>query len=149
MPRTIRRTVLRTSREPHALAGILETLSATGRFRTFIAAVAAARLGHLFRGSEPITVFAPSDHGFERMSAERAKAMLTDQEHLAAVLRGHIVTGWHMERELGLGAQLTTLDDTTIAVSLGDGELLVGGRGVVTTDIVAGNGVVHELDQVL
>lgn len=132
------------------LAGMLQTLMAADRFRTFIAAVAAAGVSRdLSRGG--LTVFAPSDYAFERLPVETLTTLFTDPDRLRVFLAAHIVRGEYAERDLIPFTRLPTLAGTELSLSVGrdDREILVDGVGIVTTDIVTSGGVVHELDGVL
>ena len=132
------------------LAGMLQTLMAADRFRTFIAAVAAAGVSRdLSRGG--LTVFAPSDYAFERLPVETLTDLFTDPDRLRVFLAAHIVRGEYAERDLIPFTRLPTLAGTELSLSVGrdDREILVDGVGIVTTDIVTSGGVVHELDGVL
>ena len=132
------------------LAGMLQTLMAADRFRTFIAAVAAAGVSRdLSRGG--LTVFAPSDYAFERLPVETLTDLFTDPDRLRVFLAAHIVRGEYAERDLIPFTRLPTLAGTELSLSVGrdDREILVDGVGIVTTDIVTAGGVVHELDGVL
>lgn len=132
------------------LAGMLQTLMAADRFRTFIAAVAAAGVSRdLSRGG--LTAFAPSDYAFERLPVETLTTLFTDPDRLRVFLAAHIVRGEYAERDLIPFTRLPTLAGTELSLSVGrdDREILVDGVGIVTTDIVTSGGVVHELDGVL
>ena len=132
------------------IAGMLQTLMAADRFRTFIAAVAAAGVSRdLSRGG--LTVFAPSDYAFERLPVETLTTLFTDPDRLRVFLAAHIVRGEYAERDLIPFTRLPTLAGTELSLSVGrdDREILVDGVGIVTTDIVTSGGVVHELDGVL
>lgn len=132
------------------LSGMLQTLMAADRFRTFIAAVAAAGVSRdLSRGG--LTVFAPSDYAFERLPVETLTTLFTDADRLRVFLAAHIVRGEYAERDLIPFTRLPTLAGSELTLSVGrdDREILVDGVGIVTTDIVTSGGVVHELDGVL
>ena len=132
------------------LAGMLQTLMAADRFRTFIAAVAAAGVSRdLSRGG--LTVFAPSDYAFERLPVETLTTLFTDRDRLRVFLAAHVVRGEYAERDLIPFTRLPTLAGSELTLSIGrdDREILVDGVGIVTTDIVTSGGVVHELDGVL
>ena len=132
------------------LAGMLQTLMAANRFRTFIAAVAAAGMSRdLSRGG--LTVFAPSDYAFERLPVETLTELFTDRDRLRVFLAAHVVRGEYAERDLIPFTRLPTLAGSELTLSIGrdDREILVDGVGIVTTDIVTSGGVVHELDGVL
>ncbi|MDX2119581.1 MAG: fasciclin domain-containing protein [Gemmatimonadota bacterium] len=132
------------------VAGMLQTLMAADRFRTFIAAVAAAGMSRdLSRGG--LTVFAPSDYAFERLPVETLTTLFSDRDRLRVFLAAHVVRGEYAERDLIPFTRLPTLAGSELTLSIGrdDREILVDGIGIVTTDIVTSGGVVHELDGVL
>lgn len=139
-----------TSVRPTDVSGLLQTLGAAARFRTFIAAVAAAGLTQeLSRGDT--TVFAPSDWAFERLPSGVLREMFGSPERLRALLEGHIVAGVYPERDLIPFTRLSTAAGTVLRLTIGetDREILVDGIGIVTTDILTADGVVHELDGVV
>ncbi len=143
-------SLLQPTRLAPDLGGLLQTLGATGRFRTFIAAVAAAGLTReLSRGG--ITVFAPSDWAFDRLPVTTLQRFFDSPERLRQVLAGHVVAGEYPERDLIPFTRLSTAAGTELQLSVGetDGEVLVNGIGIVTTDILTAGGVVHELDGVV
>ncbi len=132
------------------LAGMLQTLMAADRFRTFIAAVAAAGVSRdLSRGG--LTVFAPSDYAFERLPVETLTTLFSDPDRLRVFLAAHMVRGEYPERDLIPFTRLPTLAGGELTLSIGrdDREILVNGVGIVTTDITTAGGLVHELDGVL
>jgi uncharacterized surface protein with fasciclin (FAS1) repeats len=137
----------RSTRAADDLAGLLQTLAATDRFRTFIAAVAGAGMtGEFSRGG--LTVFAPSDWAFERLPASAVKQLFTDPDRLRSLLAGHVVQGEYSERDLVPFTRLPTEAGTELRLSVGDGDgdIRVDGIGIVTTDILTAGGVVHVLD---
>ncbi len=128
--------------------GILDTLAATDRFRTFIAAVAAARMtADLAQGG--LTIFVPSDRAFEQLPTEERVKLLEDPRRLRGLLRGHMVQGLYRERHLIPFTRLPNMAGGMIALSERDGDVLANGIGIVTTDILSAGGVVHELDGVM
>lgn len=143
-------SLLHPTRLATDLRGLLQTLGATGRFRTFIAAVAAAGLTRELSGGG-ITVFAPSDHAFDRLPVATRKQLFGSPERLRHLLASHLVAGEYPERDLIPFTRLSTAAGTDLLLSVGehDGDIRVDGLGIVTTDILTAGGVVHELDGVL
>jgi uncharacterized surface protein with fasciclin (FAS1) repeats len=132
------------------VASILETLRAAGRFQTLIATLAATGLSDLLHAPGTFTLFAPSDHAFERLPIETIRLLLNDPDRLRALLRVHITDGEYRERDLIPFTRLRNQPGTALHLSLNDrGEVLVNGIEVLTADILASNGVIHELDGVL
>jgi len=138
----------RPARRVASQYGILETLAATDRFRTFIAAVAAARMTVDLADGD-LTIFVPSDRAFEQLPAEQRVKLLEDPRRLRGLLRGHMVQGLYRERHLIPFTRLPNMAGGMIALSERDGDVLANGIGIVTTDILSAGGVVHELDGVM
>lgn len=138
----------RPARRVASQYGIFETLAATDRFRTFLAAVAAAGMtAELAEGD--LTIFVPSDRTFDALTAERQVELFAAPARLRDLLRAHMVQGLYRERDLIPFTRLPNRAGGMIALSERDGDVLANGIGIVTPDIVSLGGVVHELDGVL
>ena len=132
------------------VARILDTLRAAGRFQTLIATLAATGLSEMLRAPGSVTLFAPSDYAFERLPIETVRLLLNHPDRLRAVLRVHVTDGEYRERDLIPFTRLRSQAGADLHLSLTDqGEVLVNGVPVLTADILASNGVIHELDGVL
>ncbi len=82
------------------------------------------------------------------IAADTLAELRRDPDRLDALLRHHIAAGAHPSSELEPGA-LEMLDETTLPVTVDDGEITIGGATVTTPDLLAANGVVHAIDEVL
>jgi hypothetical protein len=71
----------------YQIAAGLDTLA------TWVAAVEVAGLVDLLKGDDYVTVFAPNDEAFSKMSRNRIDELLGDFENLAANIRYHIAPG--------------------------------------------------------
>lgn len=134
---------------------IVDTAAAAGDFSTLVAAVQAAGLEETLRGPGPFTVFAPTDEAFAEALAAlgmTAEELLADTELLTAVLTYHVVAGNVMAADaIALdGQDATTVNGAPLAITVVDGKVMLNGdTTVVSTDIVASNGVIHVIDKVL
>lgn len=72
---------------------VSEFLAQSPDFSTLLAAVDAAGLGETLDGLRPLTVLAPTNEAFARVSSKKLKALLADKEALTAVLKKHVVAG--------------------------------------------------------
>ncbi|MEO8636763.1 MAG: fasciclin domain-containing protein [Gemmatimonadales bacterium] len=133
----------------HPLGTMLDTMAATGRFATMIAALGTAGLSRSLRLQGPFTLFAPSDWAFAKLPKRVLDDLLREPHQIEHLLRGHLVAGRYFERDLIPFTRLPSLAGRSLNLSLGDGDVFVNGVTIVTTDIEAGNGVVHEMDRVL
>jgi uncharacterized surface protein with fasciclin (FAS1) repeats len=141
---------LKTTLAAGRIPGLLQTLASTDRFRSFIAAVAAAGMTEeLSRGG--LTVFAPGDWAFEQLPPSVADSLVGDRNRLRALVAGHVVEGEYRERDLIPFTRLPTLCGTELHLTVGEypSDIRLDGRGIITTDILTAGGVVHELDGVV
>ena len=130
---------------------IVETAVAAGSFNTLFAAVKAAGLVETLSGPGPFTVFAPTDAAFAKLPAGTVEALLKDKAALASILTYHVVPGKVMAADVikMKSGNPKTVNGQTVAIVVRDGKVFVDGAQVVTTDIVATNGVIHVIDAVI
>ncbi len=127
-----------------ALAGATPALS------TLTAALTAAKLTTTLAGPGPFTVFAPVNSAFDAVPADQVARLLQTGNIaiLSKLLRYHVVPGTFRAADLTEGQTLTTVEGTTLTISLAGGAR-VNNANIVTTNIEAANGVVHLIDGVL
>jgi len=129
---------------------ILETLAGAGRFQTLITALAATGLSRRFTGPGSWTLFAPSDHAFERLPILLVRALLEDADRLRSLLLLHVIDGEYPEKDLVPFSRIPSVAGVDLPFSRDDhGETLVHGVPILTADILAANGIVHEMDGVI
>ncbi|MDH3607043.1 MAG: fasciclin domain-containing protein, partial [Acidimicrobiia bacterium] len=76
--------------------------------------------------------------------------LLADAEALAAVLTYHVVAGKVLAADVVGLSSATSVQGEDIAIAVDGGNVVLNGSATVTaTDIEAGNGVVHVIDQVI
>lgn len=107
-----------------------------------------AGLARILSGPGPLTVFAPTDLAFERLSRGAMNALVSDVPRLRELLAYHVVPVRVDSRGLYLAKELATMSGELLPIYVADG-LWVDGVRVVETDIEADNGVVHVVDGVL
>ncbi|MEI2785768.1 MAG: fasciclin domain-containing protein [Candidatus Nanopelagicales bacterium] len=120
-------------------------------FSTLVAAVQAAGLAETLSGSGPYTVFAPTNEAFDDLPAGLVDALLLpeNKEVLTQILTYHVVEGEVMSADVQPG-KVPTVEgsDLTIRVQ-SDGDVKVNRADVEAVDVVASNGVIHVIDEVL
>lgn len=133
---------------------IVQTAAATPALSILVEAVTAANLGATLSGPGPFTVFAPTDAAFAALLTELGvtKAqLLADTALLTQVLTYHVVAGRVLATGIVPGAPVTTLQGATFTVGadlrITDGRLR--SAGIVATDVLTSNGVVHVIDRVI
>jgi len=135
---------------------IVELASGTPALQSLVDAVVAADLvGALSDPSTTYTVFAPKNKAFasllDTLGVETVDDIDTDV--LTKVLKYHVVPVAALSTDLTDGQVLDTLDvPETLTVDLSDGVKIVGVGStatVIAPDNLAGNNVVHVIDEVL
>lgn len=103
----------------------------------------------------PFTVFAPTNQAFRDLGfATEAAIMAADPETLIPILTYHVIAGRVFSSDLVDDATPTMLSGGTTTINL-DGGATIKGTGntvasrITKTDIVATNGVIHQIDRVL
>ncbi len=94
------------------------------------------------------TVFAPTNDAFRALPLDVLHGVQDDPELLATVLTYHVVPGTLMLAYLGEGP-LATVSGIDLTITRDGDTVLVDGHPVVTGDVVATNGVIHVMGDVL
>ncbi len=118
---------------------------------TLVAAVKAGDLVDVLKGDGPFTVFAPTNEAFAKLPAGTVETLLKPENkaQLVKILTYHVVPGKVMSTDLKNGQTATTVEGSSIKVTLKDGKAMINNATVTTADIVADNGVVHVIDTVI
>jgi transforming growth factor-beta-induced protein len=129
---------------------IVELASTTPELSTLVTAIGAANLGGTLSGAGPFTVFAPVNSAFAAVPADVLQRLLEtgNVDILSKVLRYHVVPGRVLAADLTEGQTVTTVEGTTLRITLAGGARVNDAR-ITATDIQATNGVVHLIDGVL
>jgi len=149
-----------TTRAPSGGKSIAELAGATKELSTLVAALTAADLVKVFEGTDEYTVFAPTDDAFSKVDKTLLGCLLqpVGKASLTELLEYHVVKGSTLAANLTNNEELTTLEGEKLNVSIVNNikdpsivnrKVMVGDATVVTADIMANNGVVHEIDAVL
>jgi transforming growth factor-beta-induced protein len=134
-----------------ASADIVDTAVAAGSFNTLVAAVQAAGLVDTLKGDGPFTVFAPTDEAFAALPEGTVEALLKpeNRDQLIAVLTYHVVPGKVTAAEVAKLSDAATVNGTRVSISTSYGKVKIDNATVVQADVMASNGVIHVIDQVI
>ena len=127
---------------------ILDLLQGDGRFSTLLGAIEQTGLAETLTSPGPVTLFAPTDAAFEALPPEQLEAILGDSATLERLLLYHVVDGDMMAADMTEGPILT-FEGTEINVATADSGLTFNEASLEGEDLVASNGVVHAVNQVL
>ena len=147
---------------PTPTLNIAEVATAAGSFETLLAALSAADLvGALTDADKSYTVFAPTDAAFAKLGTDAINGLLADPATLADILLYHVYADAIV---LADGAISVAASDQSIlemanataeksggrtALSLSDTGLTVNLASVTSANVMASNGVIHVIDNVM
>ncbi|XP_074865454.1 transforming growth factor-beta-induced protein ig-h3 [Carettochelys insculpta] len=120
------------------------------RLETLRAAVAASGLNTLLENDSQYTLLAPTNEAFEKIPQESLNRILGDPEALKDLLNNHIVKSAMCAEAIIAGLSMETLEGTMLEVGCIGDVLTLNGRPIVAEkDILATNGVVHLVNELL
>jgi uncharacterized surface protein with fasciclin (FAS1) repeats len=134
---------------PGPIADIVQTAKGAGIFNTLLAAVEAAGLTDALKGDGPFTVFAPTDDAFAAIESEVLSDLIADPELLTSVLLYHVVPGSFLSGNVIYLDSAPTLNGKEVSIMADENGVMVDDANVIATDVLAKNGVVHVIDQVI
>ena len=132
------------------LGDIVATAGGAGSFKTLLAAATAAGLVETLQGEGPFTEFAPTDEAFAALPAGTLDSLLADPEALKKILLYHVVSGAVTADQVVNLTSADSVEGSPIAIAVKDGTVYLNETAqVVATDVMASNGVIHVIDQVI
>lgn len=144
--------------ETKSTQNIVGAAQSDAELSILVEAVEAANLGNTLKSGDkpaPFTVFAPTNDAFAKLLKKTGltKAqLLGNTDLLTNVLTHHVVAGAAVKKsDITIDAPIQTLEGDAIKVNKelnvvdGMGEQ----AGIIATDIMATNGVIHKIDTVL
>ncbi|MCW5658524.1 MAG: fasciclin domain-containing protein [Burkholderiaceae bacterium] len=141
---------------PPGVLSVVQMAQANPSFSVLVQAVTTANLAGTLGGAGPFTVFAPTDTAFAATLNELSltAAQLLASPDLAAILTYHVVAGDLRAADVAAlpkPAAVTTVQGGTFtvdaALAITDGRSRTA--NLAGTDIVASNGVIHVIDNVI
>lgn len=119
-------------------------------FSILAKAVKAAELEETLSGKGPFTVFAPTDEAFGKLPSGALEKLLLpeNKEKLRTLLTYHVIAGQFLASSLKDG-EVKTLSGDKVKVDVDGKTIEVDEAKVVSTDVIANNGVFHAVDKVM
>ena len=121
-------------------------------FKTLVTAVQAAGLEDALRSAGPFTVFAPTDGAFEKLPEGLLAQLLLpeNKDKLAALLKYHVISGAAVKStDLRFFQKVETLNGQALKILRFFRLVVVNDTYVTMADVMASNGVIHVIDNVL
>ncbi len=131
---------------------IAEVLAEDGRFDTFLSLLEQTNLmDDLQNVNSNYTLFAPTDEAFDKADPELVEEWVSDPDGaLNTILSYHVINDRLTINQIANDDYLPTLEGRAIAVSIDEFvRVYLNGRPVRDFDILAGNGIIHVVDEVI
>ena len=141
---------------PSPPASIVDVAVANGSFNTLVAALQATGLDTVLDDPDAtFTVFAPTDAAFGLLGQGTVNALLSDTDTLTDILLYHVIQGSVVLQDGALTVaqseanKVEMANGAEAALSLANNTLFVNKSAVSLADVMADNGVIHVVDQVI
>ena len=133
---------------------VLQAMDQAGAFSMFLKAVKITGLKDTLSGDGPFTILAPTDDAFTKLPKGMVKTLFDTENpeskvKLKSLVNNHILAGIVLARDVaGRHLEAVTVQGGSLTVD-GNHGFMVENAKVTRSDIMADNGVVHVIDQVL
>ncbi len=130
---------------------ILQIALSSEDHSTLVAGVQAAGLEHVLANNGPLTVFAPNNEAFDKLPEGTLDELLKPENKgkLSGIITYHAAPGTYGIEDFTDGMELYEATGGNVLINVGeDGTVTVNGAKILGS-VVASNGIVHVVDQVL
>jgi uncharacterized surface protein with fasciclin (FAS1) repeats len=135
------------------LPDIVDTAIAAGAFKTLVSLVQIAGLEDALRSAGPFTVLAPTDAAFSKIDGAVLRDLVENRDNgvLASILLYHVIPGSFDSAAVAGLTQAPTLFGRPVSIQARDATniQLNGSSKVILPDVLASNGIIHVIDEVL
>ena len=138
--------------ESPELGDVVDVAVANGNFKTLVKLLTDLKLVDALKGMTAQTIFAPSDEAFAKLP-EGTLGSLTPEQALAIVSRHVVANATVLAADVTTGPVKTLGGESIDLIKTDAGGVQISYMGntvnVVTADVMASNGVIHIIDQVI
>uniref|UniRef100_A0A8C7Y8D3 Periostin, osteoblast specific factor a n=1 Tax=Oryzias sinensis TaxID=183150 RepID=A0A8C7Y8D3_9TELE len=130
---------------------LYKVLKDEGQFKIFLSLMETAGLYDMLKEEGAYTIFAPTDDAFKELTSEDLTLLKSDVTALKNILLYHISNGIFISGglERGVTNMLKTMQGLNLPVKFVNNSVNVNSVDVPDTDLMATNGVVHVVKNVL
>ncbi len=128
---------------------IVDIAVSDSNFSSLVEAVVSQDLADTLANDGPFTVFAPTDDAFAKLPNYAVRALENNPDLLTDILLYHVVPGKLLAEDVLSNRRLSTAQGEELRVIGSAFSPYVNFSRIVGTDIVADNGVIHVIDNVL
>ena len=141
---------------PTPPASIVDVAVSNGSFTTLVAALQATGLDTVLDDQEStFTVFAPTDAAFALLGQDTIDELLADPDTLKDILLYHVISGSEILQDAAITVaqsesnKVDMANERQTALTLAGSTLYINKSAVSLADVMADNGVIHVVDQVI
>jgi uncharacterized surface protein with fasciclin (FAS1) repeats len=118
---------------------------------TLVAAVKAGELVDALSNAGPFTVFAPTNAAFDALPAGTVESLLTPEKKdaLIDILQYHVSVGVYKLENLQDGQSIGQVNGGNVIVTKKGEDYFVNGKAKILGTVIASNGIIYVIDQVL
>lgn len=128
---------------------VVEAAAAYPQLSQLVSAAVRAKLSGTLDGKPDITIFAPNDQAFQKVTVSQLASLLSNQGELKKVLTYHVVDQQITPNELPNGS-FTTVEGSKLTTSGSGTDFKVNGKAnIVCGNIKAANATIYVIDAVL
>ena len=129
---------------------LFEIIDSDTRLMAFSAAVLKAGLASMLNGTRPLTIFAPTNAAFSKISPDRLSKLLKDPRKLKDLIKYHIVSGSIFRCAVGKTCPVSTTNGRSVLLNNSNkGGLVVNSALSVQKELVGTNGLIYPVESVL
>lgn len=128
---------------------IFEMAKQSGKFTILLKALEITGLTEELQKAGSITVLAPTDDAFRRMSEGERNDLLNDKEYLRDLILLHVIDGAVKVKDAVSREKVVSREGEDLFFYTDEAGTFVNDAKIVMADIEATNGVVHVIDTVL
>lgn len=130
-------------------ANLKQTLEDKGEFKTFLTLIEQAGLNNILESHRRLTVFAPTDEAFAKLSTDEVSVILNSEELLQNTLKLHIAKPVLTKKILRVLNGVETISGKYLTKFSNENTYTLENASIEEYDIYASNGVAHKIDNVL
>eukprot|EP00592_Proboscia_alata_P020095 CAMPEP_0194402760 /NCGR_PEP_ID=MMETSP0176-20130528/1411_1 /TAXON_ID=216777 /ORGANISM="Proboscia alata, Strain PI-D3" /LENGTH=482 /DNA_ID=CAMNT_0039200255 /DNA_START=30 /DNA_END=1478 /DNA_ORIENTATION=- len=131
---------------------IVEIVQMDQNLSTLVSLVVAAGLAEELSSAGPFTLFAPTNDAFANLPDGVGPFLNSDVDALRDVLLYHVVNGTILSKDVAPGVVMTTLEGSNLTINsdydIGNEDLDMFAE-LTNVDIIASNGVIHVIEDVV
>lgn len=131
------------------MADIVESAVKAGNLSKLLKAIELTELEATLKGTDFFTLFAPTDEAFNQLPQDIQNTLSENQGKLKRIIAYHIGFGDVRAEDLLQTDEVVTLEGSVIGVDRADEKIQLNDAKVITSDMLADNGVIHIIDRVL